>query len=747
MFGRIVLTLGALLAVAPLSAQEPAPGATASRPRIGLALGGGGAKGAAHIGVLEVLDELRVPVDCVAGTSMGALVGGTFAAGMPPAEIERKVLAINWARTVGSEGRRDQMPISRKMAGNTYTNSLEFGIQDGRIGAPAGLLRTQDIETVIRGLVSDARLTGNFDELPIPFRAVATDMLGGQMVVLGDGDLSVAMRASMAVPGAFSPVIIGNKILSDGGMMRNLPVDVVRNVCADIVIAVSLASPAPTSEQLNSALALVGRSLDVMIVANQDAQIATLTGSDVSIVVPMGSIGSADFQRVPEAIPLGREAALVHKEALSRYALPESEYLAWRANLRPGGSDEIAVAEVRIVGLDRVNEQFVRSRILNVVPGATITNAEIGEDTSRIYALGDFERVEYRLEGPPEARIVEIGVVERSWGPDFVRFDLGLAANGDGRLDALLRADHERTWLNPRGGRWHNAVQLGRQTLLATELYQPLDIRQRFFVQPFVLYERTIEDIYDDGDRLATYNVKEGFGQVDLGANIGTRAQLRAGLRSSWISADLDTGPQILPDLETTQMSSTQLRMIYDTRNSPGLPTSGSYINARYAQSDSWLGSRADYDLVEGVIVKAIRFRGDSLVLFASGGAELDGELPVTEAFQLGGIRTFPGLLPGELRGTKYWVAGMRQLWRLAEIQSLFGQALYGGVRLQAGRMSERIDDVYDGTLYGISGALGGTTPIGPFILSLGYVDNNSWQLQFALGRPIPEGSILDETR
>ncbi|MCK6371047.1 MAG: patatin-like phospholipase family protein, partial [Gammaproteobacteria bacterium] len=690
---------------------------------------------------------LRVPVDCVTGTSMGALVGGTFASGMAPEDIEKAVLGINWSRTVGSEGLRDRTPINRKLAGITYTNSLDLGIKNGTIEAPAGLLKTQDIEDVIRSLVSDARFTKDFDKLPIPFRAVATDMLAGEMFVLGEGDLSVAMRASMAVPGAFSPVVLGDRVLSDGGMMRNLPVDIARELCADVVIAVSLASPPPKPESLVSAVALAGRSLDVMITANQNAQIATLTGSDVSIVVPMGDIGSGDFQRVPDAIPLGRDAALTHKEQLLRLALPEADYLAWRRGVERASDREIRLAEVRITGLDRVNEKYVRAQLQTVGPGTTVTTAEIQEDTGRIFALGDFERVEYRLTGPADARVLEVGAVEKSWGPDFVRFDLGLAANGDGRLEAVLRADHDRTWLNSRGGRWHNAVQIGEQTLLQTDLYQPFDIRQRFFIQPIVQYQRDLEDIYDDGERIASYFVREAFGQVDVGANLGTRAQLRAGLRQSWIGADRDTGPNVFPEVETEKDASGQFRAIYDTRDSAGLPTSGTFLNARYVASGSWFGGRQDYDLVEGVALKAIRFRGDSLILFAGGGAELDGELPVTEEFQLGGIRTFPGLQPGELRGSKYWFAGSRQFWKLADIQSLFGQALYGGVRLHAGRMGERIDGVGDGTLYGIAGSLGGATPIGPFLLSLGYVDNDSWQLQFALGRPISEGSILDETR
>ncbi|MCC6297048.1 MAG: BamA/TamA family outer membrane protein [Pseudomonadales bacterium] len=514
-----------------------------------------------------------------------------------------------------------------------------------------------------------------------------------------------------------------------------------------MVIAVSLASPQPKSTDLSSAVALASRSLEVMINANQNAQIATLAGSDVSIVVQMGDIDSADFQRVPDAIPLGREAALRHEKQLQALALPEAEYLAWRRSVDRAATPEIQLADVRIKGLDRVNEDYVRAQLQNVAPGATVTTAQIEEDTGRIFALGDFERVEYRLSGPGDARILNVGAIEKSWGPDFVRFDLGLAANGSGRLEALLRADHERTWINRLGGRWHNAVQLGEQTILQTDIYQPFDVRQRFFIQPTLQYQRDLENIYDDGDRIASYIVREAFAQADIGANFGTSTQLRAGLRESWIGADRDTGLAVLPELRTEKDASTRFGLIYDTRDAPGMATSGTFINARYAHSGDWLGGKQDYDLVEGAVLQAITFRGDPLTLFAGGGAELDGELPVTEEFQLGGIRTFPGLQPGELRGRKYWFAGTRQFWKLADIQSLFGQALYGGFRLHAGRMGERIDGEQDGTLYGIAGSLGGATPIGPFILSLGYVDNDSWQLQFALGRPISEGSVLDELR
>lgn len=720
---------------------HPAP----ERPRIGLVLGGGGAKGIAHVGVIRVLDELRIPIDCVAGTSMGALIGATFAGGMPPEEIERQTLAIDWAETVGGKGKREEILIHRKLTRRNYTNSLEFGIKDGAIASSGGLLETQDIDDVIRGLVAAARFQRDFDELPIPFRAIATDMVTGDMVVLDSGDISVAMRASMALPGVFSPVVTGDQVLSDGGQMRNLPVDIARDLCADVVIAVWLSSPLPEPEDLASAISLLERSIAVMINANENAQIATLTERDVGIDVPMGDITTGDFQRAPETVVLGRAAAEAVADQLRRYSVPEDEYLAWRESISDPGADTMRLADVRVVGLERVNQDYVTARLHNAKPGAAVTTEQINEDTNRIYALGDFERVDYRFTGPPEARVLEIRPEEKSWGPNFVRGDVGLTGESAGNLMAILRVDHERAWLNSRGGKWHNALQLGRQTLLTTDFYQPFDIRQRFFIQPILMYDNTLQDVYIDGEREARYFLRETYGEIDLGLNIDTRAQLRTGARLGWIDVRHDIGGSLLPDLDDERESIYLVSGIYDTRDNVGLPIQGAYISARYENSGSWLGGEQNYSIAEGILTRSFALRGDTINIIAAGGSKLSGRLPSTQDFLIGGIRSFPGLRVNQLRGDSYWLAAAKYRWKIADIQSLFGQSLYAGLRLQAGRVGGRRDQITDGTLYGISGSLSGRTPVGALLLSLGYVDNDSWALQFAIGAPIPEGSAVDE--
>ena len=726
----------------PASNQSPP---ITPRPRIGLALGGGGAKGAGHIGVLQVLEDLRIPIDCIAGTSMGALVGATFATGRRPDDIENAVIGIDWSQTVGGRGRRDRMPIDRKLDSVDHLNSLEFGIRNGKFSAPAGFIKTQDIEGEIWNLVSSARTIQDFDDLPIPFRAIATDMVAGEMVVLDGGDLAVAMRASMAIPGAFAPVRIDNKVLADGGMMRNLPVDVVRELCADVVIAVWMTNPMPQADDIASAFALTSRSLIVMVEANERIQIQSLAESDVGIEVGMGDIGTVDFLQIAEAIELGKSAAEASREALLQHAVSEQEYLAWQESTGRKPEAAYNFSEIRIEGNDRVNTKYIHSSIkIEDLLGAPVNTQDIAANAERIYALGDFERVSYRIVGTEEQPVLEFNTVEKTWGPDYFRFDYGLASHGDSDLKAIIRADHERTWVNSRGGRWHNGLQIGQQTSLKTNFYQPLDAKQRYFVEPIAAFEQDREDFYDDGDRVAQYFIRQLYAQFDIGVNLGNRAQLRLGLRHGWEEAELDTGTPGLPELDRRANTNLQLRAIYDTRNSTGLPTRGTLVHARYVHSEMWFGSDLNYELLEGAVTKSFGLGNNALTLLAGGGSTLSGELPITQQIQLGGIRTFPGLRPGELRGDEYWFAASKFFWRLSETESLFGHELYAGFRLQAGEVGGRFDGIDEGMLLGISASIGGDTPIGVFTVSLGYVDNGSFRLQFSLGRPINEGSLLD---
>jgi len=352
--------LSVILAIhfSPAGADEGPAGADNSgpRPRIGLVLAGGGAKGGAHVGVLKVLEELHVPVDCIAGTSMGALVGAGYAAGLPAADLEEFLRGIDWEAVVGGIGRRPLEPIAQKRIVMAASSGVDLGVKDGHIVTPSGLTNTSGIDDLLRTYVARARMVSDFDKLPIPYRAVATDMVTGRMVVLDHGDLAMAMRASMAIPGAFAPVVWDKYILADGGQVRNIPVDVARQTCAEVVIVVNLVEPETPPEKLVEATQLLARSMDVMLTANEITQLETLTDRDVRVDVEMGDIGTADFTRVPETIPLGEVAARKVADRLAAYAVPEPEYVAWRDRVTMRQDVEARVA-------DRLEEDGLRPAV------------------------------------------------------------------------------------------------------------------------------------------------------------------------------------------------------------------------------------------------------------------------------------------------------------------------------------------------------------------------------------------------
>lgn len=731
----------------PDSAAEPL---AAPRPRVGLILGGGGARGAAHVGVIQALDEMRIPVDCIVGTSMGALVGGIYASGKSAEEVNRLVRAIDWQETLAFASLREKLPMRRKQAGITYSNSLEFGVKKGGISAPAGIINSQHVEQVIRDLVHTSGGQGDFDKLPIPFRSVATDMQSGEMVVFDHGDLSQAMRASMAVPGVFAPTLVEERVLGDGGLVRNLPVDVARSSCADVVIAVWLSAPTPDRDALLSPLALISRSLDVVIDANVRQQLDSLSANDVAIRIDTRDIGSADFDRIEESIPLGKIAAFAHRDELARFMVPESEYAAWRKGRTAPKTTDVQLAGIEIRDMERVSVPYVKSS-LDIQSGATIDERLLDKQVAAVFALGDFESVSYRLRGDPARPLLEIDAIEKSWGPRLLRFDLGLAASIGGETPFVLRGDYLHHWINRAGGEIHGAAQIGRTSLAEVSLYQPVDTRHEWFVEPSLHVQRSLEDVYIDGDAAARFDLRHGYGALDIGRTFGRSAELRVGVRGGIARAVTDIATPDIEGTDTENQNGWTAKFIYDTRNTPLQPTRGWLVRMDYFNSEESFGSDTDYERFDALIQTALPFRHDVLVLGVAGGTSFDSPLPTYEAFVLGGPLSFPGFRIGELRGTDYWTGSISYLRKIADISRLFGHALYLGVQLGAGEMQGiaplDVGDIYDRTLYTGSIFFTGRTPIGPATLAIGTSSDHRWRLSITLGRPIEEGTIMDFAR
>jgi NTE family protein len=746
--GLLLTTLA--MPPAALAESTAATGSNAGRPRVGLVLSGGGAKGGAHVGVLKVLEELNVPIDCIAGTSMGALVGAGYASGIPANELQTFVTTIDWKSVVGGLGQRDLQPIEDKRSGITYSNQLELGLRDGKVIMPPGLVKTAGIEDLLRSYVANARMQSSFDRLPIPYRAVATDMVTGEMVVINKGDLATAMRASMSIPGAFAPVVTDEHILSDGGLVRNIPVDVARELCGEVVIVVDLVEPAAKRENLQSATQLVGRSTDVMITANERLQLQTLTERDILISVPMGDIGTSDFERVPETIPLGEAATRAVADRLAALAVPRSEYVAWRERVTSSQAIDARVADVRFDGLARSNPEYLASRA-EVRAGDRVDTQTISADAARMSAVHEMESVEYRLTGDPASPTLEWLPKEKRWGPNYLNFDFGMYASEGGDLAFILYGKHRRSWINALGGEWRNEIQLGYENLLATSLYQPLDAAQRFFVEPRAAAVRTWEDVYIDGERVARYRFSDIGGALDLGVNLGNHAQARAGYLFTRRDANRDTGSPVLPEA-TGNDGGAMVQFTWDSRDTPFNATRGVAGALEYIVADGSLGGDRDWQRIEAGLGIALPVRKDVVWVTMAGGSALGSDLPADRSFSLGGPSSFPGFELGELRSQEYWTVSGSYLWKLKDILSIRGQALYVGARLQAGQAYDRLDYANDALIfeddeltYGGSLYLTGRTLIGPLTLGIGATSTDTWSLWIAVGRPVGHGTILEK--
>ena len=350
----------------------------------------------------------------------------------------------------------------------------EFGVKDGGLALPMGVIAGVSIEAFFRVLAEPAMGISDFGKLPIPFRAMATDIETGESVVLDRGSVAQAMRASMAVPGAIAPVEIDGRLLVDGGIANNLPIDEARRLCADVVIAVNISTPPLTRKQLTSALAIAGQLINFLGKQTVDDQLKNLGSGDVLIEPALGDISASSFARSTDAIRIGEEATRKLAPSLARYSLPPEQYAALRATQVAAGKSLGTVDEIRFEGLERTNPEVLRS-LVESKPGEPLTEQKVSADLRRIYGRGDFESVDYHISGDGGPRAMVITPREKSWGPDYLRFGLGLASDFQGDSAFNLLVQYRRTWLNRLGGEWLTEAQVGQDTHLFSEFFQPLN--------------------------------------------------------------------------------------------------------------------------------------------------------------------------------------------------------------------------------------------------------------------------------
>jgi len=712
----------------------PLAGYAEPQPRTGLVLSGGAARGLAHIGVLKALEEQGVQVDAIAGTSMGAVIGGLYAAGYSVDELEKLALELDWQQVLSDDPPREDIPFRRTQDDRDFLVKRKLSFRDdGSLGLPLGVIQGQNLSLLLERLLVHASDTRDFDRLPIPFRAVATDIANDKKVIFRSGHLPQAIRASMSIPAVFAPVELDGRLLVDGGMVDNIPMDVARDMGVDRLIVVDIGTPLLPREQLLTVVDVLNQSTTMMTRRNSEAQLATLRPEDLLVQPMLAGFGATDFARAEQLIDAGYRAA----DALgARLATMRSESggnlsLSLARSAEPRNP---LISAVRIENDSKVSDAVVRRHIRQQT-GKRLDLQGLQKDMGTLYGLDYFEQVEYRVVHDKLGNTLVITTREKRSGTDYLRLGINLSDDFRGDSAFNIGASFRKNGINQLGAEWLTRLQLGDHQEFFSEFYQPLDAGSRWFVAPNLFAEAQNVEAILDNDPIAEYRLQRyGYG-LNLGRQIANNGEIRFGVGQAWGEADVRVGDQQLPDFSFEE-GYYQLKYSFDTVDDVDFPREGEDIGLTLRQYDPSLGSDGRYRQWEFRLDKAVSFGLDTLVFGGRYGRTLDDAEIVTSSFLLGGARQLSGFRQDALSGQNISLARMIYFRRMTPRSFLpLDFPLYLGASLERGRAWNN-DNAFDsGYINAGSVFVGYETPLGPLNFSYGLNDEAERAMYLNLGR------------
>lgn len=735
---RICTWACCLLLAAPAAAEDPAPEAL-SRPRVGLVLSGGGARGLAHVGVLKVLEEQRVPIDAIAGTSMGAVIGGLYASGKTAAEIETLVRTLNWNSAFRDRPPRGDLNFRRKQDDREYLVRFPLGVKSGEFRVPRGLIQGQRLTQILRRETVAVAGIDDFDHLPTRFRALATDLETGERKVLARGDLAQAMRASLSAPGVFAPVELEGRLLVDGGLVENLPVDIAKEMGVDVVIAVDVGFQPVGRRDLNSALAVSNQMLTIMIQRETQRQRELLSASDLLIEPALGNMLSMDFTAVDRTIEQGAAATRAQAARLAALGVDDA---GWQTYVAARSGREAVTPTVQFVRADPRSQRY-RERIdakFTPAVGKPLNPAAMERRVSQLYGDGNFELLDYKVVRDGELSGVEVSARRKSWGPNYLRFGLELQDDfeGSNSFNAGMRV--LVTEVNQYGAEWQTDLRVGENPQFLTEFYQPIGYASDWFVAPRLLVERRNFDIIDEDERLATYRIRNQEFGLDLGRQFGSWGELRAGVLWGEGSQDLLVGDPDDPDLPPrTDFDRGEFvaRLSIDRMDDVYFPRHGELFTLQWNGPRESLGADSDADRVSADWTLARSLGRNTFVLSMSGGANVSGPEQVQDFYTLGGLFNLSGLSPDAISGPHFAIAKSIAYRRIGSgDEGFLSVPTYLGVSLELGNVWNRRADIsFDSARVNGSAFLGFDTFLGPVYLAAGFDEGGERSFYLLLGR------------
>ncbi len=726
--------------------------ALADRPKVGLVLSGGGARGLAHVGVLKVLERERIPVDVIAGTSMGAIVGGLYASGLSAAEVEREVLLLDWDNVFASRVERRELSQRRKEHDFEVSPLLEVGVGSDGLKAPLGSLSSRVLEAHLRRLTLSASQVQHFDQLPTPFRAVATDMETGHAVILSQGDLATALRSSMSVPGIFAPLEVEGRILGDGGLVNNTPVDVARAMGAERLIVVNIGTSLSPREALSTLTGVTGQMINILTEQNVQQSLRTLTPQDVLIAPTLEGLTSADFNRAREFMDRGAVQAEAMVLRMQDLQMSEADYAIWKAARQRRQAPPPVLKFVRTEG-SKLTRPDQRSDMFASQPGQVFKVADAERDINLLAASGDYLRTDYRLVRTPEG---DAGLVfdldDKPWGPNYLQMGLDFSADNRGRSAFNLKLVHNRHWLDRAGSEWRNIVRLGTSPLLNTEWYRPMSWRLPDGLSSFVATtastQRRSFDVYldPDGEEDARNERSQTQFALDAGLNWRELGEWRFGWveqigrdKPSLASADYRLARPEPSLTERWRESGWRLRAVFDQLDHAFFPSEGWRMEGQWFQGQA--RAREDSGYTSGYLRyidvqgQWVNSWGPHTISLMGRLALSDGPQPTIGRFGLGGFQQLSGYAPFQVTGSQVGLLRLGYHVHLTDL--LLTRGLFAGTSLEVGNAWQRPRDVWLGRKRtGISLYLGADTAIGPVYTAILHSPGVGPTVMLFVGRP-----------
>ncbi len=722
-----------------LHAQEPVPSPQANqqqqRPKIGLVLSGGGARGFAHVGVIRVLEENHIPVDYIAGASMGALVGALYATGKTPDEMEQLIETLDWAELLRGKPAFDALSYRRKEDRRNLPGAITLGGKGAQLNLPGSLNPGHEIGLVIDRLMLPYGDNTNFDELPIPFHAVATDLVKAETVVLQDGSLAHALRATMAIPGVFAPVELNGAILADGGILNNIPTDVAKQMGADIIIVVNIETQLGDRSTLQDLVGILGQTYYVATIENSRR---SLRQADFIIAPDLENYTMFDFTKGKEIVKLGYTGAQTKVALLKSLALDDAAWTRHLAERRAKERPDIKVAPefLAIEGTtDRSAKHNLERELAGKYENKPINEPILEADLTRLTGTERFDNIGYGTTRRNEETGLLIHVydpIERTARSTVLQ--VGIDVNNSETDDVNFNARARLTLFDVggEGSEWRNDFSVGSRTLLATEFFRPFG-RGRIFVAPNAFFEDRKVNFYEDGDRLAEYSFRTAQAGIDLGYTTSRSSELRLGYSIGHLKATRRVGNTLFDDLGG-KVSFASLRWNYDTRNNAQIPSRG--VETRNSLNYYFDSPGATNSFAQGESrLNAFLPAGRKTIVFGFGGAgtTFGDTAPLFQQFALGGLFSVGGYGSGEFRGSNYLNAGFGALRSTFSPPPYIGGNLYFGGWYEVGSSFENLNtaqyrqSVTFGTLL--------ESRIGPIFVGGSFAEGGRRKIYFSLGR------------